>query len=189
MARQLRSTFSSPERGSSLLEAVIATAIVVTALGGIAQLLLISRRMVWESGVSTTAAVLAAQKLEQLRSLRWAFDPAGRAIGDESTDLSTDPPSISGSGLRASPAGTLRRNVVGFVDYLDAHGAWCGNAASPPPAAVFVRRWAIAPLLSDPLDSLALHVVVLPLADAAAGDGVRSRRAAALSTIRTRGVQ
>ena len=179
----------TPEQGSSLLEAVIAIAIVISALTGVAQLLLISRRTVWISGIWTTGVIVASQKMEQLRSLQWAFDAGGRAIADESTDGSTDPPSMGGTGLRASPAASLRENVPGFVDYLDAHGTWCGNGASPPPGAVFVRRWAIVPFASDPLHTLVLYVTVAPLSDATAVMPGRSRLAVTLTSIRTRGVQ
>ena len=189
MVPSVPSTPSSRERGSWLVDAVIAAAILVSALSGIAQLLLISRRAVWESGASTAAVVLAAQRLEQLRSLTWAFDPAGNAVSDETTDLSADPPSGGGTGLRTSPEGTLRNDVAGFVDYLDASGGWRGNGGAAPEGAVFVRRWAIAPLASDPLHTLVLQVTVAPLAVAAVDDPVRSRLAATLTTIRTRGVE
>jgi hypothetical protein len=49
-----------------------------------------------------------------------------------------------------------------------------------------VRRWAIVPFDSDPLHTLVLQVVVLPLADATTRAGHRSVRAAHLTTIRTR---
>jgi hypothetical protein len=175
------------DRGASLIEALIATAVVLSTITGVAQLLLWSRRAVWSSGVKTVTTVLATEKLEQLRTLNWQFDAEGRPVTDDSTDLSGEQPSAGGSGLQASPLGTLRQNTSGFVDYVDTHGGWRGTGVDPPAGAAYVRRWAIVPFGPDPLNTLALHVVVLPLADAAAGD-LRSARAAHLTTIRTRGV-
>jgi hypothetical protein len=109
--------------------------------------------------------VLAAQKMEQLRSLRWTRTRIGTsavsvAASDRSTDLSSDPPTAAGRGLSPSPAGTLESNIPPYVDYLDAAGAWVGRGATSPHTGVYVRRWAVQPLESDPDDILLLQVVV-----------------------------
>jgi hypothetical protein len=174
--------------GASLIEALIAMGLVCSTITGVAQLLLWSRRAVWSSGAETMAVVLAAQKLEQLRVLTWELDANGQPITDDTTDLSTAEPSGGGSGLRASPLGTLYENSTGFVDYLDSQGAWRGTGADPPAGSAFVRRWAVLPFAPDPLNTVVLHVIVLPVSDAAAADGRRSPRAAHQTTIRTRGV-
>jgi hypothetical protein len=171
------------ERGSTVIEALIATAIVLATITGVAQLLLWARKAVWSSGAATITTALATEKLEQLRALTFQVDEEGRAITDDTTDLTSAQPSSGGTGLQTSPLGTLYENASGFVDYLDAQGAWCGTGAAPPAGAVFVRRWAIVPFASDPLNTIALHVLVLPLAD---GTDLRSPRAAHLTTIRTR---
>jgi hypothetical protein len=174
------------ERGASLIEALIALAIIVTTITGVAHLLLWSRATIWSSSAGTMSMVLASQKLEQLRALPWQVDPAGHPVSDSTTSLATNQPSLGGSGLAASPAGTLHDNTPGFVDYLDARGVWRGTGSSPPAGAAFVRRWAIVPFDADPLHTLVLHVIVMPLADAVARGGHRSVRAAHLTTIRTR---
>jgi hypothetical protein len=179
---------SHTDRGASLIEALIATALVCSTITGVAQLLLWSRRAVWSSGAETMAVVLAAQKLEQLRTLTWEIDANGQPITDGSTDLSTAEPSAGGSGLQVSPLGTLHENTRGFVDYLDSQGGWRGTGVEPPAGSAFVRRWAILPFAADPLNTLVLHVIVLPISDAAVADGRRSSRAAHQTTIRTRGV-
>ncbi|MGH9372442.1 MAG: type IV pilus modification PilV family protein [Vicinamibacterales bacterium] len=178
---------SPRDRGASLVEALIAMTIVITTITGVGQLLVWSRRAVWSSGAGSMSIVLATQKLEQLRALAWHVDAGGHAVSDDTTNLSTDPPSIGGSGLRASPVGALHESTTGFVDYLDAQGLWRGTGAQAPAGAAFVRRWAIVPFGPDPLHTVVLHVVVLPVVDAAAGDK-RSPRAAHLTTIRTRSV-
>lgn len=173
-------------RGTSLVDALIALSIVVTTITGVGHLLLWSRRTVWSTGAGSISTVLADQKLEQLRALRWQVDGQGHAVSDLTTDLAQDPPTMGGAGLRASPMGVLHANVSGFVDYLDADGAWRGTGVRPPPGAAFVRRWAIVPLASDPLHTLILHVVCFPVVDDGSGNGERSPRAVHLTTVRTR---
>jgi len=75
------------------------------------------------------------------------------------TDLSNDPATDDGRGLLVSPPGTLTSNIVGYVDYLDANGRWVGHGPSAPPAAVYVRRWAVRPLIGDPDNILVFEVV------------------------------
>ena len=67
----------------------------------------------------TMTALVAAQKMEQLRSLSWTFDSSGGVRSDMSTDVSRDPAVSGGIGLGTTPAGSLDRSVDGCVDYLD----------------------------------------------------------------------
>ena len=109
--------------------------------------------------------MLAAQRLEQLRALAFAFDDTPlvqRASPTSTTDLSGATPSQDGAGLATSPAGTLLVPTRGYVDYLDAQGRWLGNDVGPPPGAAFVRRWAVTPSLGFPMDGVLLQVVVSP---------------------------
>jgi hypothetical protein len=177
---------TTSESGTTLIEALVAMTIIITTITGVAHLLIWSRTTVWSSGAGTMSMVLASQKIEQLRLLTWNVDGAGHAVSDTTTNLTTSPPSSGGTGLTASLAGTLHNNTPGYVDYLDARGAWRGAGATPPAGTAFVRRWAIVPFDDDPLHTLVLHVVVLPVADATMRGGHRSLRAAHLTTIRTR---
>lgn len=172
-------------RGTSLVEALVATVIVATITAGVAHLLLWARRATWSAGMLSIAVTLATQKLEALEALTWEVDAAGTAISDDNTDLSREPPGSSGSGLRPSPAGTLATNTSGFFDYVDVNGQWRAAAGGPLPGAAFVRRWSIAPFAADPSNTIVLTVVVLPLVDAAAAEG-RPARGARLTSIRTR---
>jgi type II secretory pathway pseudopilin PulG len=180
----VRGHLLSHARGASLIESIIAVAIVVTVTAGVAHLLVWARRSVWLAGERSTAARAAAQKIEQLRALPWFTDADGIAVSDDTANLSTDPPQPTGTGLQRSPDGALDANLAGFVDYVGVDGLWCGNGPRPPPCAVFVRRWAIQPLVADPADSIVITVVVLRVTDASSGDA--ARRAMRLSSIRTR---
>jgi hypothetical protein len=51
------------------------------------------------------------------------------------------------------------------VDYLAANGRWLGNGPGPPVNTAYIRRWAVVFHGSDPVDTLLLSAVVLPIAE------------------------
>jgi hypothetical protein len=167
------------------VDALVATALVVTVAAGTAHLLLWGRRATWAAAGKSKAVALAAEKLERLRGLAWETDASGTPISDEVTDLSAEPPGSGGTGLRPSPAGTLRSDTPGFVDYVDADGRWRGTGTRPTAGAVYVRRWSVEAFAPDNSNTLVLTVLVLPLVDAAGSTG-NPGRGVRLTTIRTR---
>lgn len=151
--------------GFALLEVVVTAALVVTIAAGASHILSIAVRASHDARVRTMAAILAAEKLEQLRSLAYTHSttvsPAiSISSSDVTTDLSTDPATDAGPGLLPSPPETLDRDTAYYVDYLDGTGRIASGGGSPPAAAAFVRRWAVRPLDSDPDNVLVLSVVV-----------------------------
>jgi hypothetical protein len=174
----------SDEDGITLLDALVATAILVTVTTGVAGLLTWSTRAVAAAGTSTTAIWLAQQKLEQLAALEWSVDEGGLARSDESTSVAVDPMRASGPGLRASPAPAADVNTAEYLDFTGADGSWRGNAA-PRPGAAFVRRWSVVPLAGDPQNTLVITVSVRPLSEAGRGSRQVSS-GATLQTVRTR---
>jgi hypothetical protein len=147
--------------GFALIEALIATTVVTVAVGTLSALIVSSERANAGAGTTTTATILAAEKLEQLRALAWTTDAAGDALSDTTTDTAAVPEQpMGGTGLNASPADALAADVAGFVDYLDADAKSLGGGSPPPSAARYVRRWAITPLPSDPANTLVFQVVV-----------------------------
>jgi prepilin-type N-terminal cleavage/methylation domain-containing protein len=152
-------------KGFTLIEVLIAMALFVTVSIGIAQLFGLAVDAGREARDQTTTAILAAAKMEQLRSLAWAYDPPAVGVppvptADDTTNLGNDPPTDDGPGLLPSPAGTLSDNVPHYVDYLDGNGTWVGTGVTPPAGTAFVRRWAVRPLPSDPGRTLVLQVLV-----------------------------
>jgi hypothetical protein len=170
-----------PEDGFALLDVLIACGMLVGIAAGVASAAAVAIRTGAESRVRTSATVLAAQKMEQLRSLAWseAVDTATGArfaVSDTTTDLSVDPAADSGAGLAPSPAGTLDANVPPYVDHLDAAGAWVGRGTTSPPAAMFTRRWSIRPLDVDPADTVIVSVRVVPVSRAGDPPAAAGRR-------------
>lgn len=160
------SSGSKPVNGSgfALLEVLIASGLIATIAAGASILVSMAWHASRQSRTRTIATMVAAEKIEQLRSLAWTHvSTTGPAISlsysDVTADLSNDPVTDDGRGLMTSPAGTLTSNIVGYVDYLDANGRWIGRGPAAPPPAVYVRRWAVRPLASDPDNTLVFEVV------------------------------
>lgn len=178
------------EHGFTLIEVIVAIVVLATAAIGAAGLFGIALHSTRVARTQTWTAMLAADKLEQLRTLAWTTDEAGAAVSDTSADVSTDPATNGGPGLRISPEDALERNIAGYVDYLDSSGRWVGNGSGAPPEAVYVRRWSIQPLPDDPADTRILQVLVTsagrPTAAAGAGVRVRGPGGASLVSLRTR---
>ena len=84
----------------------------------------------------------------------------GLPVSDLSTNLAADPPTNNGAGLNPSPPGTLNQDTAGYVDYLDARGQWVGTGTAPAPGAVYIRRWSIEPLATNPNNTLVFQVLV-----------------------------
>jgi prepilin-type N-terminal cleavage/methylation domain-containing protein len=158
---------TTPDRGFTLIEVLVATAILVVVATGIAQLIALAVRTSEAARARTASAFLATQKMEQLRSLTWTSDETGASQSDFSTDLSLDPPAAGGTGLAPTPSGTLERSVRGYVDYQDAAGRWIGAGLTPPSGAVYVRRWAVLPLADDPDNARVLVVLAATLREEA----------------------
>lgn len=149
------------EGGFSLVEVLVASAVLMTGLIAVAQMFIASTHQNMEARRVTTTAVLAQQKIEQLRALAWGFDEFGLPVSDFATDITVTPPIPSdGVGLQASPDFSLFTSATGYVDYLDAYGAWVGTGTTPPQNAIYVRRWSIDPLPTNPNNTLVFQVLV-----------------------------
>jgi prepilin-type N-terminal cleavage/methylation domain-containing protein len=131
-------------RGFSLIEVMVALAILTGSLFVVAQLMVVASRAADASRETTTATALAAQKIEQLRALAWGMAPDGTEIADLDGDVASWPGRPSGGpGLSLSPPGALAENTAGYADFLDADGRWIGSGESPPGGTVFIRRWSV----------------------------------------------
>jgi prepilin-type N-terminal cleavage/methylation domain-containing protein len=189
----MRARFNSNSRGFSLVEVLVAMGLLTAVSMGVAQLFALSTRanLIAKGATSTTS--MAEQKLEQLRGLTWGFDLEGQGLplSDTTTNLTVFPPTHDGSGLNPSPVDSLEQNTAGFVDFIDGNGAWVGTGSTPPGSAVYIRRWSIQPLPTNPNNTLVIQVLVTPVASEAARVGssfTRTRMAgdALLVTVRTR---
>lgn len=122
------------ERGFTLVEVLIATVVLSTAVVATAGLFGIAGLSVRNARRHSVATLLAAGKLAELR------------VGDTAV----------------SPWDALVRDTPEFVDYVDAGGRVIAGGSQRPPEAVFVRRWRVQALPDDPIESLIIEVLVVP---------------------------
>jgi len=176
--------------GFSLMEVMIATTILAGALVTLAQMFAMSTKSNLGSRNSTYAAVLAQQKIEELRSLSWGFDSQGLPISDFTTDTTVTPEQpIGGTGLSPSSDTSLGQNTTGYVDYIDAWGNKLGTGLQPPDDAIYIRRWSISPLPTNPNNTLVIQVLVTRTknrGDADKGAVKRLPEEARMITVKTR---
>ncbi len=184
---------SNSSSGFSLIEVLIATALLATSLVAVAQLFAIATKANSSARTSTFATVLAQQKMEQLRELAWGFDQQNNAVSDVQSNIAVTPSTPTGGpGLSPSPARALLEATTGYVDYLDAAGTWVGTGARPVPGTVYIRSWSVTPLPQDPGNTLVLQVLVTRSRDrgtANNGAGTRLPDEARLMSIKTRKFQ
>lgn len=129
-------------RGFTLVETLIATGLLVTAIAGLAQLFALSVRFTRDSSQFGVALAGAQDKLEALRALRFAYDEGGEIVTD--------------ARLTASPVASLSEDVAGYVDWLDGSGAALPGAHG----AEYVRRWRITAVAADEPEAIAIDVCV-----------------------------
>jgi len=170
-----------------MVEVVVAMGIFATGLIALAQLFTVATTSNQRARTSTMAAVLADQKMEQLRGLLWGFDLTGLPVSDLSSDVSVVPAaSTGGAGLNPSPAGTLNNNVPGYVDYIDTYGTWVGTGTAPPVGTAYVRRWSVEPMPTNPNNTLVLQVLVSRVRPPTALGQPRQPDEARLVSVKTR---
>jgi type II secretory pathway pseudopilin PulG len=181
---------SNNEGGFSLLETLIATFLLAGGVLATAQMFILATKSNSNAMQTTYTAALAQEKMEQLRALTWGFDQAGLPTQDYTTNTAVDPPTDNGFGLTPSPDNVLSSNTAGYVDFIARDGTSLGGGPQVPAGAVFVRRWSVEPLPTNPNNTLILQVLVFPMAAREEdGTGVvldRRNLEARLVTVKTR---
>jgi type II secretory pathway pseudopilin PulG len=183
----------SDSRGFSLIEVLVACGLLATALIALAQMFVISTQANMGARNTTYAAVLAEQKLEELRSLTWGFDSQGLPITDTTTNTAVTPELANGgTGLAPSPGTALQENTVGYVDHIDMFGNKVSANAQAPPTALYTRRWSVEPLPTNPNNTIIIQVLVTRnrnRGDADEGAVARLPDEARMITVKTRKAQ
>ena len=167
-------------RGFTLVEAVVALALVAAVGVSVSTALMASRAMAVHDRDQAIGRVAAQARLASLTALAFcriaSADGSVVTVTDTTTDVTGDPPGPGGTGLAASPGDALWRDTPGYVDYLDATGRDLGWGAGARQQAAYVRRWAIGRQGSGAGEVALFAVLVAPVstaARAAVGDGPR----------------
>jgi type II secretory pathway pseudopilin PulG len=151
-------------RGFTLVETLVASGVLITAIAGLAHLFTLSVRFTRDSGQFGAALVAAQDKLETLRSLRFAWDDNGNVVTD--------------ARLQSSPPTSLHQNVDGYFEWLDRNGTVVAERG-----ALFVRRWRVTGIHQDEPAAIAIDVCVY---DAAVLNADPSDASACVATVRVR---
>lgn len=185
--------FGSSQSGFSLVETIVASAILATALVSLAELFGIAAKANATAKNGSMTMIYAEQKMEQLRGLTWGFDALGLPLSDTQTDTAQVPEAATGgTGLSPSLTNTLQANTDGYVDYLDISGKSLGGGTAVPMNMAYIRRWSVEPLPTNPNNTLILQVLVTRRTDrgvAEAGSVTRLPDEARLVSVKTRKTQ
>jgi prepilin-type N-terminal cleavage/methylation domain-containing protein len=185
--------FRSSQSGFSLVETLIASAILATALVSLAELFGIAVKANATAKNGGMTMILAEQKMEQLRGLTWGFDAVGVPLTDTTTDTAKVPEAATGgTGLSPSPENTIQGNTDGYVDYVDTNGRSLGGGTVVPMNTAYIRRWSVEPLPTNPNNTVILQVLVTRRTDrgvADAGSVARLPDEARLVGVKTRKTQ
>jgi len=176
------------ERGTTIVEVVVASAILVTLMAGLmslAGLALSTTENQGHLGARTTE--YAQDKMEQLLALTY---------GDSTSDTRVFPAANSGgSGLAVGGSVNTSAPVALYVDYLDQKGNLCGSTGAectapvgttPPTNWFYQRVWRIDDRSSDgtlPTDLKRISVT----ATIARGFGGAMRASSTLTVLKARG--
>jgi hypothetical protein len=111
------------EQGTTLLEVVVASALLVTLMAGLMSLAALAISTTENQGhLAARTTEYAQDKMEQLMSL---------AYTDTVSDTRSFPAATSGgSGLVPGGSSTPSAPVALYVDYLDQNGNLCGSASA-----------------------------------------------------------
>ena len=133
------------EEGTSILEVVIASAILVTLMAGLLSLVGLAISTTENQGhLAARTTEYAQDKMEQLMALTY---------GDTTSDTRTFPAASSGgSGLANGGSSTPSSPAALYVDYLDDNGNLCGTTGAactapvgttPPTGWFYQRVWQV----------------------------------------------
>ena len=127
----------SADQGTSLVETVVATALLLVVIGGLGSMGVVGMMTSENQGhMAARTTEYAQDKMEQLLVLAW---------GDSATDTRVFPATTSGgTGLSVGGSSDPSAPVAGYVDYLDRSGVLVTGVDGAAPATWFFKRvWSI----------------------------------------------
>lgn len=177
------------EAGTTLVEVVIATAILATLMAGLMSLAALAISTTENQGhLGARTTEYAQDKMEQLLALTY---------GDTTSDTRTFPAANSGgSGLAVGGSADPNSPVALYVDYLDENGNLCGTtgAACAAPSGItaptgwfYQRVWQIDDNSSHPTELPADLKRITVASTIARGFGGAMKAKSTLTVLKARG--
>jgi len=119
------------QRGTTLIETMIATAICMVVVFGLAGLVTMSTKQSKDMGSTVAqASTLAAWKIDDLMTRPWTNAEVNCSSG--------------------TSCGSITADTNGYVEYLTANGAVIVTGGATSPTRFFTRRWRVEHLNSSP---------------------------------------
>jgi prepilin-type N-terminal cleavage/methylation domain-containing protein len=118
------------DKGFTLVEVLIAMALLALTGAAMAALVEISGLAVRDSRIETVETFAAQSKMAELRA---------------------DPSTFFG--------GSLTSSLTGYSDFVTSDGLSAGAGAIAPRSAAYLRRWSVAPAPLDPANTMVLQVM------------------------------
>ena len=147
MKTQSKKKMSRGEAGTSLIEVMVALAILMIVSVGILSMALISMTTTENQGhLAARTTEYAQDKMEQLLGLGFTDGQvAGQGTDTTTIDTTTNSYTLGtgGNGLAAGGSLSTSAPTNGYVDYLDADGNPLGGGAAKPAKAFYIRAWQI----------------------------------------------
>jgi Tfp pilus assembly protein PilV len=127
------------ERGTTLIETMIALAILLIAMSGLMSLSGLASRTTENNGHLAARTTEDAQdKMEQLLALRYNDSTS------DTTDVATFPANpAGGTGLTIGGSSDPAAPVAGYVDWLAADGNLLGGGVNPAQGWFYERVWQV----------------------------------------------
>jgi hypothetical protein len=124
------------ESGSSVIETVVATALLLIVLGGVASMGIVAMTTTENQGhLSARATEYAQDKMEQLLTL---------AYGDSVSNTVAFPTALGGgSGLTVGGSSSTAAPIDNYVDWLASDGSLLGGGAAAPASWFYERVWQV----------------------------------------------
>ena len=129
---------SPSDQGSSLIETVVASALMLVVIGGLGSMGVVGMMTTENQGhLAARTTEYAQDKMEQLLVLAW---------GDSTSDTRVFPAAGSGgTGLSVGGSANPTAPVAGYADYLDKSGTLIATTSGSAPAGWFYKRvWAVS---------------------------------------------
>jgi hypothetical protein len=124
------------EKGVTLIETVVATGILLVAMGGLVSLSFLATTTTENQGhLLARTTEYAQDKMEQLLALTYSD-----ALSDTTVFPATN---AGGTGLAIGGAVPPAAPVAGYVDYLDVNGNLLGGGVAAPANWYYKRTWQV----------------------------------------------